>query len=190
MRDMIHEREKALENEFFAKRERELLARMRAETEAADGREALAKVTLIRDTGLLNSLLAAGVRAESVASLTLVPLVFVAWGDHRMVDVERRAVLQSAHDLGVDPEGAPAELLEGWLDQRPPEKLFGAWKEWIRLVARSLPPEERERLARKVLDHCREVAQAAGGFLETGIPIEPGQRDVIEEIEAAFENLD
>lgn len=190
MKDMIHEREKALENEFFASRERELIEKMKAEAAAADDREALAKVTLIQDTRLLDSLLAAGVRAESVASLTLVPLVFVAWGDHRMVDVERRAVLQAAHDLGVDPEGVPADLLQGWLERRPPEKLFTAWKEWIRLVATALPPDEKQRLARKVLDHCREVAHAAGGFLETGHPIERGQRDVIEEIEAVFAESD
>lgn len=190
MKDMIREREKALENEFFAAKEREQLARMRAEAQAAQDREALAQVTLIHDAGLLDSLLAAGVRAESVASLTLVPLVFVAWGDHRMVDVERRAVLESAHDLGVDPAGVPAEVLKGWLEQQPPEKLFDAWKAWIRQVAAALSPDERKRLARKVLDHCRDVAHAAGGFLETGTPIEPGQRDVIDEIEATFASVE
>jgi hypothetical protein len=187
MKDMIREREKALENEFFASRERELLERLRAEANAAADREALGRAICIEDTDLLDALLAAGVEADTAALLTVVPLVFVAWGDHRMVEVERRAVLEAANDLRVDPAGVASEILEGWLEERPPEKLFIAWKEWIGVVAEALPADERERLAHQILGHCRDIARAAGGFLETGIPIEPGQRDVLEEIEKALE---
>ena len=183
MKDMIQERERALENEFFASRERELLERLRAETEAAADRDALGKSISIQDTGLLDSLLAAGVRAETGALLTAVPLVFVAWGDHRMAEIERRAVFQAAQELRVDPSGVASEILEGWLTNRPPEKLFNAWKEWIRVVRDALPDNEKQRLDDQILGHCRDIAHAAGGFLETGHPIEPGQRDVIREIE-------
>lgn len=189
MRDMIRERERALEDEFFASKERELLDRMRAEAGAATDREALAQVTGIKDTDLLDSLLGTGVGAENVASLTVVPLVFVAWADHRMVDVERRAVLDAAHKLGVDPEGTTSALLAGWLDQRPPEKLFTAWKAWLRAVAAALSQDEQARLAEKILGHCRDIAHAAGGFLELGVPTDPGERRVIEEIQALFDDV-
>jgi hypothetical protein len=189
MRDMIRERERALEDEFFASKDRELLDRMRAEAEAATNRQALARVTGIKDTDLLDSLLGAGVGAENVASLTLVPLVFVAWADHRMVDVERRAVLDAAHKLGIDPEGATSALLAGWLEVRPPEKLFTAWKAWLRVVAAALSQGEQARLAEQILSHCRDIAHAAGGFLETGRPADPGERSVIEEIQTLFDEV-
>jgi hypothetical protein len=187
MKDMIQERERALENEFFAARERKLLEQLRAEANAESARDALARTTQIEDPALLDSLLAAGVRAETVALLVVVPLLFVAWGDHRMVDVERRAVRETALKLRVAPSGVTSEILEGWLDERPPENLFTAWKEWIRVLAGALPEDERARLAERIIGRCREVAHAAGGFLESGRPIEPGQRDVLEEIKLVFE---
>jgi len=189
MKDMIREREHALEEEFFTRREQELLGRMREAAEAAADRQALASATGIQDAELLGGLLDVGVRAENVPALSIVPLVFVAWADHRLAGVERRAVLEAAHQFGIEPGSVPAQILEGWLAERPGERLLLVWERWIRMVARSISASELAELEKRILGLCRDVAHAAGGFLETGLPIDPEQRDVIAEIESVFEEM-
>ena len=56
MADKLHERASALENEFFAHRDQELLAKLREEMESEETRAALSKAIGIEDKEALDAL--------------------------------------------------------------------------------------------------------------------------------------
>jgi hypothetical protein len=154
-----------LEEAFFKQRDQELLARLRAELDALQRREQLARVSGIQDTNVLDDLVRVGVGPETLVALRLVPLVEVAWADGMVAQAERTAILNAAAAIDVHP-GSPAyELLDRWLAERPDEQLVTAWKEYVRELARSLPAETVAAMRRETIDRCQQVAASAGGFL-------------------------
>ena len=77
-KDIIREREKALENVFFEKRDRHLVEQMRCARERDADRVALRRACGVTDERLLDDLLDQGVGVESLAALVLLPLLMVA----------------------------------------------------------------------------------------------------------------
>src|SRR5262245_36827258 len=127
----LEERGKALEDEFFYKEDQKKLAQMKDKIDAQAGREELKKVSGMSDDAVLDQLVALGLRANTIAALSLVPLIAVAWADGTIQDNEREAILQGAHGKGLD-KGSPGhELLLSWLNKKPDDSLFGAWEAYI-----------------------------------------------------------
>lgn len=69
-------------------------ARLLREQERA-ARPVLAEATGVADANLVARIAGLGIRAETLAALTLVPLIEVAWADDRMDPRERGAVLST-----------------------------------------------------------------------------------------------
>src|SRR6478735_273609 len=69
---------------------------------ANDPTAALAAVSGIEDRSLLADLLAAGIRPETFACLSLLPLCEVAWADGDISNREREAVMQAAAHHGIE----------------------------------------------------------------------------------------
>lgn len=182
---ILADRKKALEEEFFARHERELVERVRREAEEKERKEALAEASGIRDVEVLDRLAALGLDAGSVAALGLVPLVEVAWADRELHEREREAVMQAAGEAGADEGSAAHDLLISWLDTRPGPDLLDAWKGYVAALVESLDQEERRALRDGILNRARAVAQAAGGFLGVG-KISDAEQKKLEELEAAF----
>src|SRR5690242_3342880 len=82
--EILRDRERALEDEFFRREDQRLLEHLGALRVAASTREALAKASGITDPVLLDMLVAHGIKAETVAALSFVPLLEVAWADGRL----------------------------------------------------------------------------------------------------------
>ena len=163
--DPFEQRRRSLEEAFFKQRDQQLLARLRAELEALERREQLARVSGIQDTKVLDDLVRVGVGPETLVALRLVPLVEVAWADGMVAQAERTAILNAAAAIDVHP-GSPAYgLLDRWLTERPDERLVQAWKEYVRELAKSLPADSLAALRRETIDRCQQVAASAGGFL-------------------------
>src|SRR4051812_21322438 len=112
---MIFEREHALEEMFFRKKEAELLARLRKEDEGKKVKEKLAEMSGIHNTEILTHLIEIGIRPETFAAITLIPLIEVAWSAHDITKEEREAILSAASDFGVKAGTPPYRLLESWL---------------------------------------------------------------------------
>lgn len=180
-KNSFEERRRALEEAFFQKQEAELLEKMRKEAAVA----ALADASGIADQKVLEALVGAGVTASTIAALSLIPLVFVAWADRLMDDRERQAVLKAAAGSGVGPDSGARALVERWLNERPPSSLFDAWSKSIEATVQQLPREEVARLRADIVERARQVAAAAGGFLGIGA-ISAVERETIERIEKAF----
>jgi len=76
--EILHDREKSLEDEFFRREDKRLIERLSDLQAAKTTREALAQASGIANPEVLDSLMSMGIRAETVAALALVPLVAVA----------------------------------------------------------------------------------------------------------------
>lgn len=182
----LEERRKALEEAFFRKRDRELIARLRSEETTKGRKHALSEISGIHDEPFLEKLVAAGVRSETLAAFSLTPLIAIAWADRQIDEKERRAVLAVAEQLGMTGGGPAYELLRSWFDERPGPDLFEAWAAFVQTPRSNVSPAEREQLKRDTLERTRKVAAAAGGLLGLGT-VGPAERDLLERIERAFD---
>ena len=99
--EILRDRGRSLEDEFFRREDQRLLAKLSDLKTAAATREALATASGITTPEVLDRLLALGIKAETVAALSIVPLVEVAWADGSLDARERRAILDRARDSGV-----------------------------------------------------------------------------------------
>jgi hypothetical protein len=186
-KDALGDREKALEDSFFARREADLLERMRGEREQTASREALARISGIDSDEILESLVPLGIGPETWTALSLVPLVEVAWANGRVEAQERRAILVGAEANGILRHSPAWELLENWLAHRPDGRLLEIWGEYIVALCAELDPAEKHGLRDEVLGRARSVASAAGGFLGLGQKISREEEVVLAELAKAFE---
>ena len=99
--DALGERKASLENAFFAKQDAELRRRMAEKESAQARRAALAETSGIRDEAVLDKLVAMNINSETLAAMSLVPLVAVAWADGTIDPNERSAVLRAAEQEGL-----------------------------------------------------------------------------------------
>jgi tellurite resistance protein len=182
----LQERARTLEEAFFKKEHERLLEKMRLKQEQEEAREALSEASGITDADLLQRLAALGIRPETLAALTLIPLVEVAWADGKMEAREREAVLRGAESSGIA-EGTPSYgLLEIWTQDPPAPELMSSWKDYIRGLCAELSADQKWHLEEKILGRARAVAEAAGGFLGLGAKISSEEEAVLRDLEKAF----
>jgi hypothetical protein len=185
-KDLLGDRGKALEESFFAKQNEALRQRLREAEETKAKREALSAASSVTDDGLLDKLVALNLPGETLAALSLVPLVVVAWADGSIDDKERSAVLSAAEEAGMSKQGVSYQLLEQWLAERPPPEMLAKWKDYIDALSATLSEEARQVLKSTLLGRARGIAEAAGGFLGMGQRVSSAERAVLEELERAF----
>ena len=185
--DGMQERGRALEEAFFKKQHEQQLAKLRREQERAEAREALAAASGISDDpDLLDRLVALGIHAETLAALTLIPLVEVAWADGKMEPRERDAILRGAESSGIQPGSPSYGLLEIWTHDRPAPELLTTWKSYIGALVEELSADQKWHLEEKIIGRARAVAEAAGGFLGLGAKVSAEEEAMLAELAAAF----
>ena len=180
-------RRRDLEEEFFLKRDMELLQALREEAASKERKKALAAASGIADDELLDQLAQQEVTSESLAALSLVPLIIVAWADGNMDVKERDAVLAAARQEGLDEEHPAYRLLQGWLQRKPDPKLLTVWKGYVAALVQTLDETARNTLKATLLGRTRAVAEAAGGLLGFGNKVSKPEQAVLAELEEAFE---
>jgi tellurite resistance protein len=174
-----------LEEEFFAKEHARLLEDLRRKAELDERRAALRAVVHTDDDTFIDRLIEMDIGPGTVISLALIPLVFVAWADGKMSPGEREAILRAAETRGVEP-GTPArQLLETWLEKKPPASMLESWKTYIQALWLRFTPPERAEMRERLLGNARQIADAAGGFLGLTSRISEEERAVLRELEEA-----
>src|SRR3990172_10712901 len=118
--EILGDRRRALEEEFFARENQKLRQQLRARMESQANREGLAKASGISHPEVLDHLAKLGLDAETVIALGLVPLIDVAWADGKMDEKERLAVLSAAREKGVDDASPAGVVFAGWGSAPPP----------------------------------------------------------------------
>ncbi|HRC55909.1 MAG: hypothetical protein IPI49_12155 [Myxococcales bacterium] len=185
MSNALEERGRALEDEFFHKENTAKLAAMKTKLENQSNKEELRKASGMTDEDVLDRLVVLGMRANTIAALSLVPLVAVAWADGEIQDDERVAILQGAQGKGLDESSPGHELLSGWLAKRPNDTLLEAWETYIKALSSQLNDEQARLLKSQIVGFAKMVATAAGGILGFG-KVSAKEEAVLERIEKAF----
>jgi len=181
----LEERGRALENQFYEKESQQKLAAMKEKLESQETRDELRKASGMSDDAVLDKLVALGLKANTIAALSLVPLIAVAWADGTIQDNERSAILQGAHGKGLEQGTDGYELLQTWLSKKPDEQLFDAWEAYIKALAGQLNDEQNRLLKNQIVGFAKMVATSAGGILGFG-KVSGSEEKVLNRIEAAF----
>lgn len=179
-------RRRELEEKFFLEQDMELLRALREQTASKERKKALADASGITDDELLDQLMELDVSGETVAALSLVPLIAVAWADGTLDAKERAAVLDAAEQKAVEKGHPGYKLLECWLSRKPDGKLLTIWKDYVSTLSQTLGDAAKDALKQDLLGRAREVAEAAGGLLGFGNKISSSEQTVLSELEEAF----
>jgi hypothetical protein len=183
---ILDDRRKALEEEFFAKQNQRLLRQLRETTDAKAKVDALAAASGITDPAVLAQLAAIDLSSDTVAALSLVPLIEVAWADGSLDAREQTALLAAAEQAGLSKGSASHQLLEAWLKERPSPQVLATWKAYVAVLSATMDAQAKQALKQDLLSRARTVAGAAGGFLGLGNRISNAEQAVLTELEQAF----
>lgn len=181
----LEARGQALENQFYEKENQAKLAALKAKLERQQSKDDLRKASGMTDEAVLDKLIELGLTANTIAALSLVPLIQVAWADGTIQDRERTAILDAAHGKGLE-QGTPGyEVLQTWLAQRPSDDLIAAWEAYIKALVGQLNDEQNRLLKDQIVGFAKLVASASGGFVGFA-RISATEQTVMTRIEAAF----
>jgi tellurite resistance protein len=165
MKDLMKERGRGEEADYFRRADAKLLAKMRERARLGDIAQALAAKLQVDDAELLRRVGELGLDHETGAAILLAPLVQVAWAEGVVSEAEKAIVLELAASRGVT-AGTPAhDKLLDWLRERPSDALFETAMEVMRIGFSVLTPAERDERIRGLVAACRRIAEASGGGL-------------------------
>lgn len=173
-KDKFAEREHWLEEEYFGRKNQELIQKLRERRAREEDRQKMAEMTGIADQEVLEALQDLGYTSETIPLLHIVPLVEVAWAEGGVADRERELIFKIAEARGVQPDGVAHEMLSHWLENKPSERFFESSLRAIRVVLGLLPEEQRQASRRDLITYCSQIASAvsSGIFGPGGISSE------------------
>ncbi len=180
---ILGDRGKALEEMFFAQESENLRKALQDKEEVKNKKEVLSAASGITDDAVLEQLVALDIRSDTLAALSLVPLVEVAWADGTMDDNERSAILSAAEESGIGDESTA--LLDGWLVTQPSSEVLSVWKDYVSALTSTMDTAARDKLEQEILSRARTVAESAGGILGIGT-ISREEENKLEELARAF----
>jgi hypothetical protein len=185
-KDAFAERERILEEEYFRRKEKEIIDKMRRNAQAEAQRRQLAEQAGVADEEVLRDLQELGYTPETLMLLYLVPLLQTAWAEGSVSSKERDLIVQAARSRGIE-AGSPADAqLNLWLTERPSEELFQRTLRVIGTILQSRSPEERASSERDLLSLCTAIAAASGGIVGFGA-VSEDERRILARITQEFE---
>ncbi|MDQ3069971.1 MAG: hypothetical protein M3R55_09615 [Acidobacteriota bacterium] len=182
-KDGFKERGRALEDEYFHRKERELIAKLREKAGADEARQKLGEHTGVADPQLLQDLQELGYTPDTISLLHLVPLVQMTWADGSVSGRERDLIIEAARARGVESGSAADQQLQGWLKTRPSDTLFTTTLRVIGAMLQSRPAGERDASSKDLLAYVTSIASASGGVLGFGA-VSDQERAVLDRITA------
>lgn len=162
-KDIFAERGHALEEEYFRKKDKELIDKMRRVATATDARAAMGRKTGLTDPEMLQELQTLGFTPETVVLLPLVPVVQMSWAEGGVTPAERHLIVKLARARGIDQGGAADRQLSDWLDHRPGEQVFAHAARLIRALLAT--PGHGDLRVDELVKYCESIADASGGML-------------------------
>ena len=164
-RDAFAERGRSLEEEYFHRKEREVIDKMRVRAAADEQRRRLGEKAGVADEEVLNDLQDLGYTPETVMLLYLVPLIQTAWAEGGVSEKERSLIVKAARSRGID-EGTPCDQqLNMWLSKRPSDEMFEKTLRAIRTILQAQPAAAREASEKDLLSLASAIASASGGIV-------------------------
>jgi hypothetical protein len=167
--DAFAERGRALEEEYFRKKDRELVEKLRRAAAADQARGELSKQTGISDPAVLAELQELGFSGDTVILLPLMPVLELAWAEDDITPAERQVLLSLARTRGIAEDSAADRQLQAWMATRPSPEVFTRATRLISALLSSGSEVAQGLTADQLVQYCEEIASASGGLL--GLPI-------------------
>jgi hypothetical protein len=166
MADPISDRRRTHEEDYFQKKDRELIEKMRRQAKAEEELRVLGERVGVTDPELIHELAEMGFTPETVKLLPLVPVIEMAWAEGGVTAAERKMVIEVARARGIE-EGSPADhQLTQWLDRQPEQSVYDRAR---RLTGALFASGGRfEITPDDVLKYCEAIAEASGGIFGIG----------------------
>jgi hypothetical protein len=164
--DSMAERGRALEEEYFRKRDRELVEKMREAAIADQARGEMGQKTGLQDPALLKELQDLGFTPDTVVLLPIVPVLEMAWAEGGITPAERDLIVRLARSRGVAEDSVADRQLSAWLSSRPAPSVFAhAGRLTAAMLASGSDQVTIGLTADQLVAYCEKVAAASGGIL-------------------------
>ncbi|MEZ4465938.1 MAG: hypothetical protein R3F60_07725 [bacterium] len=171
---------RAHEEDFFHKRNQELIEKLRKKLAAEETAEGLKAATHIQDDELLQHLARLGVTQHTLPVLHLVPLLQVAWADGE-IQAEERVLLQQAADE-ANVQGEARAAFEEMLKNKPSQEFFDAALDFIRAMLAAMPADRAAAAKANLESLAWRVADAAGGLFGLFGRVEGAEKGALQDI--------
>jgi len=162
------ERGRSLEEEYFRRKDRELIEKMRQAGAVERVRQDMSRTTGLDDPALLQDLQDLGFSPDTVGLLPLVPLVQVAWAEGGITAAERDLIVRLARSRGIAPGSAADTRLTQWMVTRPDDTVFSRAGRLIRAMLDAGGEPMADLSAHDLVRYCETIAAASGGILGIG----------------------
>lgn len=164
----LSKRGRGLETEYFQKKERELIEKMRYRVTLEEDRRLMSEATGVVDEEVLEALQELGYSADTVQLMPLVPLVQVAWAEGGVTEKERHLILEIAEARGITEETAAYNQLIELLDVEPPQDFYDNTLRGLRYLLEAVPDDLRAEGRQSLVEYCTQIAEVSGGILGFG----------------------
>src|ERR1700752_223416 len=161
-------RGRRLEEDYFHRKEKELIEKLRQRREADAQQKELAEGSGIANEEILKTLQELGYTRDTVLLLPLVPLISVAWADDKVSGPERELIIEAARLRGIAEDTAAYKQLNNWLSNRPSDEFVEQTLRVISALADTELSDEKETRRQNLLGLATRVAEASGGILGLG----------------------
>jgi len=183
----LHSRGRVLEDLFFFKQDIVLTEKKRQIQKMERNLKTLSGISGITNEAILRKLTELDIRIEVLATLSIIPLIEVAWAGGKIDDQQRAAVLKSAESLGIFGTHIDLGLFEHWLRNQPPKGMIESWIYYMQGLCQLLDDSERRALKSDLLHRARRVVEAECGPAGTKSKISRRKEDALLRLERAFE---
>lgn len=166
--DTFAKRGHSLEDEYFRKKDRELIEKIREAAATERARKDLGRKAGLDDPQLIQELEDLGFTPDTVGLLPLVPIVQMAWAEGGITKAERDLILSLARKRGIEAGSAADRQLTEWITNRPADDVFARAKRLVRAMLDSSSAQTGDLDADDLVKYCEEIASASGGILGIG----------------------
>ena len=166
--DAFGKRGRALEEEYFRNKDRELIEKLRQAAATEQARKDLGRKAGLEDPQDVQELQDLGFTPETVGLLPLVPIIQMAWAEGGITKAERELILRLARSRGIEVGSAGDHQLTEWLTHQPAEAVFTRATRLIRAILDSGAAQTGNLSADDLVKYCEEIASASGGILGIG----------------------
>lgn len=177
--DPLAGRKRTNEEEYFQKKDRELVEKMRQRAQEERELRELGESVGVTDQSVIQELAELGFTTETVKLLPLIPVLEMAWAGGDVTAPERKMVVDLARARGIQEKSAADLQLVEWLNRRPDESVFRRAGRLIDALFTSgarfnMTPDD-------LLKYCEAIADASGGLFGIG-RISADERATLERI--------
>jgi hypothetical protein len=186
--DGLSDRRRASEEDYFRKRDQQLVEHLRRQAEREAARDRLSRRVGVADDAFLQHLESLGFSDQTVSLLDIVPLVQVGWVDGAMSASVAQRIIVASREHGIEERSEADRQLREWLESRPSDAFFDGALQAIRTVLEHQSLSERERYVRNLLERSTDIASSSGGVLGFG-KISKSERAILDRIGRELETV-